>query len=193
VYTCQQNCQIYGVTSTTNYPSSSIGVDGGVAAFFVNDKFKVTPWLTLIAGLRETYFSGAISENSNAPRLGAAIRIPHLNWTFRGFYGYYYQAPPLSTATVQLQQLVVNQGFEFAPLHGERDIEWQFGATIPVRGWTLDVDNFETRAHNWLDHNNIGDSNLFWPITWSISLLGIFTFSVVFDLAMWYLPRLILY
>ena len=167
VYTCGQNCSIYGVTNPTNYPPSSIGVNGGVAAFFINDKFKVTPWLTLIAGLRETSFSSAISENSTAPRLGAAIRIPHLNWTFRGFYGYFYQAPPLSTATGDLQQLGVNQGFTFAPLHGERDIEWQFGVTIPLHGWMLDADNFETRAENWLDHNNIGDSNLFWPITWA--------------------------
>jgi outer membrane receptor protein involved in Fe transport len=35
----------------------------------------------------------------------------------------------------------------------------------------LDADNFETRAHNWLDHNNIGDSNLFWPITWSYAMI----------------------
>ena len=38
---------------------SSIGVNGGVAAFFINDKFKVTPWLTLIAGLRETQFNSS--------------------------------------------------------------------------------------------------------------------------------------
>ncbi len=50
VYICTQTCQAYGVTNPTNYPPSSIGVNGGVAAFFVNDKFKVTPWLTLIAG-----------------------------------------------------------------------------------------------------------------------------------------------
>jgi hypothetical protein len=173
VFTCQQDCQIYGEppNGLPNYGPSSIGVNGGVVAFFVNDKFKVTPWLTLIAGLRETHFSSAISQNSTAPRLGAAVRIPHLNWTFRGFYGYYYQAPPLSTATSQLQQLGVNQGYGFAPLHGERDIEWQFGVMIPVHGWTLDADNFETRAHNWLDHNNIGDSNLFWPITWSYAMI----------------------
>ena len=62
-------------------------MNGGVAAFFINDKFKVTPWLTLIAGLRETAFSSTISENATDPRLGAAIRIPRLNWVFRGFYG----------------------------------------------------------------------------------------------------------
>jgi hypothetical protein len=78
-----------------------------------------------------------------------------------------HEAPPLSTATNQLQNLAANQGFGFAALNGERDIEWQFGVTIPLKGWTLDADNFETRAHNRLDHNNIGESNIFWPITWS--------------------------
>jgi hypothetical protein len=152
---------------TPNVSPSSIGVNGGLAAFFINDKFKVTPWLTLIAGLRETAFSGPTSEHGTDPRLGAAIRIPHLNWTFRGFYGYFYQAPPLSTATNQLQTLATGQGFGFSPLSGERDIEWQVGVTIPLQGWMLSADNYETRARNWLDHNNIGESNIFWPITWA--------------------------
>src|SRR5580658_10208746 len=39
-----------------NFPASSIGVTGGLSAEFINDKFKVTPWLTLIAGLRQTNF-----------------------------------------------------------------------------------------------------------------------------------------
>lgn len=33
-------------------------------------------------------------------------------------------------------------------MHGERDIEWRFGVTIPMQGWTLDADNFETRTHS---------------------------------------------
>jgi TonB dependent receptor/Carboxypeptidase regulatory-like domain/TonB-dependent Receptor Plug Domain len=156
---------------TPNVPASSIGVNGGVAALFVSDKFKVTPWLTLIGGLRETAFSATISEHATDPRVGAAVRIPHLDWVFRGFYGYYYQAPPLATATSQLQTLANGQGFAFAPLHGERDIEWQFGVTIPYHAWTLSADNYETRAKNWLDHNNIGESNIFWPITWKYALI----------------------
>jgi TonB dependent receptor/Carboxypeptidase regulatory-like domain/TonB-dependent Receptor Plug Domain len=156
---------------TPNVPPSSVGVNGGLTALFVSDKFKVTPWLTLIAGLRETQFSASISEHATDPRLGAAIKIPHLNWVFRGFYGYFYQAPPLSTATSQLQNLANGQGFAFSPLHGERDIEWQFGVTIPLQGWSLSADNYETRAKNWLDHNNIGESNIFWPITWSYAMI----------------------
>ncbi len=151
-----------------NFPASSIGVNGGVVAEFVNDKFKVTPWFTLIAGLRTTQFdSTSIAEHATDPRFGAAVRVPHLNWVFSGFYGYYYQAPPLSTATGAVAGLAQSQGFGFSPLHGERDIQWQYGVTIPYRNWTLTANNYETRAENWLDHNNIGESNLFWPITWS--------------------------
>ena len=156
---------------TPNVPSSSIGVSGGVVSEFINDKFKVTPWFTLIAGLRETQFDATISEHASDPRLGAALRVPRLNWVLSGFYGYYYQAPPLSTATGPLLDLANGQNFTFAPLHGERDIQWQYGVTIPYRSWTLSANNYETRAENWLDHNNIGESNIFWPITWSSALI----------------------
>src|SRR5271163_473770 len=157
---------------TPNFAPSSIGVSGSLAAEFINDKFKVTPWLTLIAGLRATEFNAtSVSENTADPRFGVAIKVPRLNWVFRGFYGYYYQAPPLITATDQLQQGGMQQGFGFAPLHGERDREWQYGVMIPYRGWTLDADTYQTFAHNWLDHNNIGESNIFWPITWDYALI----------------------
>jgi hypothetical protein len=154
-----------------NFPASSIGVTGGLAAVFINDKFKVTPWLTLIAGLRQSEFRASIAENKTDPRFGVALRVPHLNWVFRAYYGYYYQAPPLVTATGALLDLASSQNLTFAPLHGETDIESQFGVTIPYHGWTLDADTYKTRAKNWLDHNNIGESNLFWPITWDAALI----------------------
>ena len=59
-----------------NFPASSIGVNGGVTALFINDKFKVTPWLTLIAGLRQTEFDSSISESATDPRFGVAVKIP---------------------------------------------------------------------------------------------------------------------
>ncbi|HXW56673.1 MAG TPA: TonB-dependent receptor [Candidatus Cybelea sp.] len=154
-----------------NFPASSIGVSGGLVAEFISDKFNVTPWLTLIGGLRQTEFRATISENATDPRIAATLRIPRLDWILRGFYGEYYQAPPLSTATGALLGLANSQNFTFAPLHGERDKEWQYGLTIPYRGWSLDADNYQTKATNWLDHNNIGESNLFWPITWDAALI----------------------
>jgi hypothetical protein len=161
----------YFSDGTSNVPASSIGVNGGLVDEFINDKFKVTPWFTLITGLRLSQFNATISESATDPRFGGALKVPRLNWVFSGFYGYYYQAPPLVTATGPLLDLANGQSFTFSPLHGERDIQWQYGATIPYRNWTLSVNNYETRAESWLDHNNIGESNIFWPITWSYALI----------------------
>jgi len=154
-----------------NFPASSVAVTEGLASVFVNDKFKATSWLTLIAGLRQTHFTADVVENATDPRFGVTVKIPRLNWVFRAFYGDYYQAPPLLTATGPLLDLANSQNFTFTPLRGERDEENQFGVTIPFRGWALDADTYKTRATNWLDHNNIGESNIFWPITWDAALI----------------------
>ena len=137
---------------------------GGVSAFFLDDKFKPFSWLTLSAGVRPTHSSGVESENSIGPRFGATVTVPRLKWTFRAFYGHYYQAPPLVTVSGTQQQFCQQTDCGFAPLAGERDEEHQFGVMIPFRGWTLDADNFVTRAHNFFDHNCIGSGTCF-PVT----------------------------
>jgi len=71
----------------------------------------------------------------------------------------------LITASGPLLQFANASNLGFIPLHGERDEEHQYGVTIPYRGWTLDADNFQTNVVNFFDHNNIGESNLFFPIT----------------------------
>jgi hypothetical protein len=57
------------------------------------------------------------------------------------------------------------QNLGFIPLHGERDEESKFGVPIPYKGWILDVDSFGTRAENYFDHNNVGNSHIFFPLT----------------------------
>jgi outer membrane receptor for ferrienterochelin and colicin len=138
---------------------------GHLESLFLEDQYKVMQWLTLTAGVRLTHFSGAVSENAATPRFGASLRIPRLNWVLRGFWGKYYQAPPLSTVTGPLLDYAVSQGLGFIPLHGERDQEHQFGLTIPLRGWTFDVNNYHQRAQDYFDHNAIGNSNVFFPLT----------------------------
>jgi hypothetical protein len=125
---------------------------GSLVAYFLDDKFKPVSWLTLSVGMRPTRFSGGFSENAISPRFGAAVNIPHLNWTFRAFYGHYYQAPPLLTVSGPLLQFCNINNCAFIPLRGERDEEHQFGVNIPYRGWDLDIDNFKTRARNFFDH-----------------------------------------
>jgi hypothetical protein len=151
---------------------------GGVIEEYISDNYKATSWLTLIAGLRETHFQGEFSEDATDPRFGVAVRVPKLNWVFRAFYGRYYQPPPLLTAAGPIVQFANDNNTAFAPLHGERDEEHQFGVQIPLRGWVLDVDTFKTRVNNFLDHSNVGDSSIYFPVTidgaliraWELSL-----------------------
>ena len=140
-------------------------VTGGVEEVFVEDNYRPTNWLTLIAGERQTHFSGAISENAIYPRVGAAVVIPKLHWVFRGFYGHFYQPPPLTSITGPALAYAQTSNDSYVPLKGERDEEHQFGVQIPFRGWLLDADTFQTQAQNFLDHNNIGESSIFIPIT----------------------------
>jgi outer membrane receptor protein involved in Fe transport len=164
----QHDNQLFGAIfndgSGTNFRDRELA-SGAVEAFFVDDKIKVAPWLTLIAGMRPTHFSGSFSENAISPRFGAALTVPRLNWVFRAFYGHYYQAPPLITASGPLLQYVESNDLGFIPLYGERDEESQVGVTIPYRGWVVDADTFRTRATNFFDHNNVGESDIFFPIT----------------------------
>jgi len=138
---------------------------GHLEALFLEDQYRAFSWLTLIAGVRLTHFTGTISENAASPRLGGSVRIPRLNWVLHGFWGQYYQAPPLSTVTGPLLDFAVTQGLGFIPLRGERDEEHQFGISIPVRGWALEVNDYHQRAKNYFDHNAIGNSDVFFPLT----------------------------
>lgn len=168
----QQNDELFGLLfndpadpSFGNNFRDAENVSGSLAAAFVEDEFRATSWLTLNAGVRQSHFSGNIVENATSPRFGAAIKVPKINWVFRGFYGHFYQAPPLLTAAGPLLQFVSAQNLGFIPLHGERDEESQFGVAIPYKGWILDVDTFRTRAKNYFDHSSVGNSDIFFPLT----------------------------
>lgn len=148
-------------------------VNGDLEAVFLEDQFKVTQWLTLNAGVRFTRFSGLLTETAASPRVGAAIQIPKLRWVIRGAYSRYYQPPPLDTISGPLLDLALTQGLGFLPLRGERDEQHEVGLTIPFRGWTIDLDHFRTGAHNFFDHDVLGNSNIFFPLTiQSVRILG---------------------
>ena len=135
------------------------------SALFLEDQWQATRWLTFDLGIRLTHYSGLVNENAADPRVGAAIRIPRWSWTLHGYYAYYYQPPPLDSLAGPSLDFAVSQGFGFIPLPGERDIQHDIGLSVPVRGWSLDIDQFHTRARNFLDHDVIGDSGIFIPLT----------------------------
>lgn len=138
---------------------------GSLVAAYLEDTFKASDWLQFAGGVRQTNFDGGLTENVTSPRLGVTVLLPRLSWILRGFWGKYYQAPPLTTLSGPLLEFAQNNNLGFLPLRGERDEEYQVGVTIPVHGWTIDVDHFHTEAKNFFDHNNIGNSNAFLPLT----------------------------
>ena len=185
----QRDNQLFGATfnplSYNPVPTPITDVEHPTAnleTFYIDEKLQPFPWLTLSAGMRPTRFAEGniattaaappVDESAIQPRFGATVTVPKLNWTFRAFYGHYYQAPPIETVSgPALISYTGQQGLGFTPLHGERDEEHQFGVLIPYRGWVLDADNFKTNVNNFLDHNNIGASSIFFPITVSQAVI----------------------
>ena len=156
---------IYNDGSSPSLNPVQVSPSGGTVAIYVEEQFRATSWLTFDAGLRQTHFSGGVVENATSPRFGVSLRVPKLNWVFRGTYGQYYQAPPLVTISGPLLDVANNQNLGFIPLHGEHDEEAQVGVTIPLWGWTIDADTFRNHVRNFFDHNNFNNSNIFFPIT----------------------------
>ena len=138
---------------------------GSVVSLFGEEQFRPTPWVQLTGGFRYTRFSGSLEEDQLDPRLGIALTIPRLNWTLHGSYSRYYQAPPLFSVGGPLEALAAQQGFAFLPLRGETDEQHDVGVSIPLFGWRADFSEFRTTARNFFDHDALGNSNIFFPLT----------------------------
>jgi outer membrane receptor protein involved in Fe transport len=164
----QHDADIFGAIfndgSGTDFRETA-SASGGLMETYLSDNWQATSWLTLLAGLRFQSFQADVVENQVDPRFGASVTIPRLHWVLRGFYGRFYQPPPLVTVTGPILQYATQNDTAFVPLHGERDEEQQFGIQIPYRGWVVDIDTFRTRINNFLDHSNVGESNIYFPIT----------------------------
>ncbi len=143
--------------------------NGGLIEEWLQDTYKVAPGLTALGGVRFSQFRADVNEGVIYPRAGLAYQVPKINWVFRAFYGRYYQPPPLLTTAGPLLAYAESSNTTLVPLRGERDEEHQFGVQIPLPGflnaWVLDADTFQTRANNFLDHSNLGESSIFLPVT----------------------------
>lgn len=161
----QQDDSFFRIVNTDGTPSPSPQSGqphGSLFSLYAEDQFHLTDWLTFNGGFRYTHFSGGVVEDKTDPRLGVAVRIPKLNWVARASYSRFYQAPPLTTISGDLL-LATDSGF--LPLRGETDEQREFGLAIPIHGWTFDFSNFQTHALNFFDHDALGNSNIFLPLT----------------------------
>lgn len=167
----QKENDLFGVQvndgSGPSQPNTTANANAGLLEFHIGDHLRVGRYVTLLGGERISIYRAGLNETAIYPRIGATVRIPRLNWVLRGFYGHFFQPAPILTVSSSslnyASSLPAGQN-TFTSLPSERDEEHQFGIEIPYKGWVLDVDNFKTRVNNFLDHANIGESNMYFPI-----------------------------
>jgi hypothetical protein len=168
----QHESDLYGLrtnslgTPAVTVPNSNAIANAGIVEFHFSDHLRVGRWVTLLGGMRVSNYHGGYTETAAYPRIGATVEIPRLHWVLRGFYGHFFQPAPVVTVSSAFLNYASGQPGQnaFVPLPSERDEEHQFGLQIPWKGWLVDADTFETRANNYLDHANVGESNIYFPI-----------------------------
>ncbi len=150
----------------SSVPNTTSTTSAGLVEFYLADHLRLGRYVTLLGGERFSIYRAALNETAIYPRIGATVEIPRLHWVLRGFYGHFFQPAPVETVSSGFLNYVTNQQGEnaFVPLPSERDEEHQFGIAIPWKGWSLDVDTFKSRVNNFLDHSNVGESNIYFPI-----------------------------
>jgi hypothetical protein len=166
--------------SSNSVPDTPVTADAGLVEFHFSDHLKLNRYITVMGGMRISNYHGGFVQTAAYPRIGATMELPRLHWMLRGFYGHFFQPAPVETVSSTLLNYINSQPGRntFVPLPSERDEEHQFGVQIPWKGWVADVANFKTRVNNYLDHANVGESNIYFPITvdgaliraWELSL-----------------------
>ncbi len=167
----QAENDLFGVVvndgSAASTPNTTDAANAKLFEFHISDHLHLGQYVTLLGGMRFSLYRGGLDESAAYPRIGATVEIPRLHWILRGFYGHFFQPAPLltvSSSALNYASSLHTGENAFTPLPSERDEEHQFGIQIPYRGWLLDIANFKSRVNNFLDHSNIGESNMYFPI-----------------------------
>ena len=167
----QHEADLFGANvnngSGPSEPDASAQADAGLLEFYLADHLRLGQYVMLLGGERFSIYRATLNESATYPRIGMTVRLPRLNWVLRGFYGHFFQPAPILTVSSSVLNYAntLPVGLDtFSPLPSERDEEHQFGIEIPYRGWTLSLDTFKSRVNNFLDHSNLGESNMYFPI-----------------------------
>ncbi len=167
----QSESDLFGVQvndgSATSQPNTRANAGAVLVEAYISDHLRLGSYLTLLGGMRLSSFHAGLNESAIYPRIGATFEVPHLHWVFRGFYGHFFQPAPLetvSTSVLNYASSLPSGENTFTPIPSERDEEHQFGVQMPYKGWNLDVATVKNRVKNFLDHSNLGESNMYFPI-----------------------------
>ena len=172
IYTFYQaESDLFGVLindgSAPSQPNTGANAGASLFEFYLSDHLRLGQYVTLLGGERFSIHRSGLNESATYPRIGATVEIPRIRWVLRGFYGHFLQPAPLETVSssvLNYASTLPTGENTFTPIPSERDEEHQFGIQIPYKGWFLDVDTVKNRVNNFLDHSNLGESNMYFPI-----------------------------
>jgi hypothetical protein len=153
--------------SGQSQPNTAASASAGLFEFYLSDHLRIGKYVTLLGSERFSFYRAGFNESAIYPRIGATVEIPRLKWVLRGFYGHFFQPAPLltvSSSVLNYASALPTGENTFTPLPSERDEEHQFGIQIPLKGWNVDIANVKNRVNNFLDHSNLGESNMYFPI-----------------------------
>ncbi len=137
---------------------------GTSQAVYVEDRYRPSEAVTTSVGLRWDRAQAWESEQALEPRGGAWVRLPGLPFTAHVAAGRFFQAPPLQSLGVGGAQFAALGDQAFLFVRAERDTRWETGVSADGRWGRIDVTYYQTRATNYLDHEQLGASSLFLPV-----------------------------
>jgi len=147
-------------TAVADHVSQS-GLNAGI---YVLDRFQPVRAITIDAGLRWDTSHAYQTESMLQPRVGITARIPNSGFTAHAYAGRLFQVPPLEAVGLAGSEAAAEADQAFLAVRAERDTVWEAGLTWSHRQVNVDMTYFENHASNFLDHEQLGDSALFFPV-----------------------------
>lgn len=154
---------------------SQSGLNAGI---YVQDRFQPTREITIDAGLRWDTTHAYHTESLLQPRAGITARIANSGFMAHGYAGRLFQVPPLEAVGLAGSEAAAAADQAFLAVRAERDTVWEAGLTWSRRQVNVDMTYYENHASNFLDHEQLGDSAVFFPVNIEHARLRGIEFSV---------------
>ena len=172
------------IYSTSFSIFSRVPANSWEESVYVQDQFDVTERLSMNFGGRLDTFSAtyerqaapslSLRETFFGPRAGASYKISdHVTWFVNG--AYLFLPPPIEffEFPADATGLLVPQGVSFTPTRPERDVQYDVGVRLRVKGQKVRINQWFKRQIRFLDHvqvtqpNPVGElinTNIFLPV-----------------------------
>lgn len=175
IHAVQVGTNTYGSFLADTFTLPLAGIGTGVLAdqvhltglnvgVYAQDRLMLRQGVTIDAGLRWDHTDANGSESLIQPRLGLSVRVPHTGLTAHAYAGRLFQPPPLAELGVAGSDAAAEAGQAFTAVHAERNALYEAGVTLATHGIIADVTYYYNHSHNFLDHEQLGDSAMFLPV-----------------------------